>query len=66
MASQFNARIDIPPPVQGQQPGAALRPDKLDRLRELRATIDYLRAEREGQDPLLAWIIGHGSAESRC
>jgi hypothetical protein len=33
------------------------RPDKLDRLRLLRATIDYLRSEREAQDPLLTWSL---------
>jgi hypothetical protein len=30
---------------------------KLDRLRELRATIDALRGEREAEDPLLAWVL---------
>jgi hypothetical protein len=33
------------------------RPDKLDRLRLLRATIDSLRSEREAEDPLLTWIL---------
>lgn len=31
---------------------------KLERLRELRSTIDALRVERESGDPLLAWAIG--------
>jgi hypothetical protein len=30
---------------------------KLDRLRELRATIDSIRCEREAGDPLLAWLL---------
>ena len=30
---------------------------KLDRLRELRATIEALRGERESADPLLAWVL---------
>jgi hypothetical protein len=39
-------------------------PDKLDRLRELRAAIDCLRSEREAQDPLLAWILEREKAET--
>ncbi|HEV7608854.1 MAG TPA: hypothetical protein VGO61_16040 [Steroidobacteraceae bacterium] len=39
-------------------------PDKLDRLRELRAAIDCLRAEREARDPLLAWILERERAET--
>ena len=35
----------------------ALERHKLDRLRELRATIDALRQEKTSQDPLLAWVI---------
>jgi hypothetical protein len=38
-------------------------PYKLDRLRELRATIDCLRSEREGRDPLLAWIVEREKAD---
>lgn len=30
---------------------------KLDRLRELRATIDALRQEKSAHDPLLAWVV---------
>ena len=30
---------------------------KLERLRELRSTIDALRGEQESNDPLLAWAI---------
>ncbi len=30
---------------------------KLDRLRELQATIEALRGERETTDPLLAWVL---------
>jgi hypothetical protein len=30
---------------------------KLDRLRELRATIDSLRDQQESADPLLAWVL---------
>jgi hypothetical protein len=29
---------------------------KLDRLRELRATIEALRGDQESEDPLLAWV----------
>ena len=39
-------------------------PDKLDRLRQLRATIDCLRSEREAQDPLLAWILEREKIEA--
>jgi hypothetical protein len=31
---------------------------RLDRLRELRATIDALRHEQSAHDPLLAWVLG--------
>jgi hypothetical protein len=37
---------------------AQLEELRLERLRELRATIDALRVERETHDPLLAWVIG--------
>lgn len=30
---------------------------KLDRLRELRATIDALRTQQTAADPLLAWVM---------
>ena len=30
---------------------------KLDRLKELRATIDALRCEHRAGDPLLAWVM---------
>lgn len=36
---------------------------KLERLRELRSTIDALRVEGESEDPLLAWAIGQEYAE---
>lgn len=36
---------------------------KLERLRELRSTIDALRVERESEDPLLAWAIGQEYTE---
>jgi hypothetical protein len=39
------------------------RPDKLDRLRLLRATIDSLRSEREAADPLLAWVLEREKTE---
>lgn len=41
-------------------PGASveLGQIKLDRLRELRATIDALRTEQTAADPLLAWVMG--------
>jgi hypothetical protein len=32
-------------------------PDKLNRLRQLRAVIDSLRSERAAHDPLMAWIL---------
>lgn len=31
---------------------------RLDRLRELRATIEALRHEQTSRDPLLAWVLG--------
>lgn len=36
---------------------------KLERLRELRSTIDTLRVEQESGDPLLAWAIDQEQAE---
>ena len=36
---------------------AELEELKLERLRELRNTIDALRCERQIRDPLLAWAI---------
>ena len=44
------------------QLASTLSPDeleqlKLERLRELRSTIDALRGETESRDPLLAWAI---------
>lgn len=36
---------------------------KLDRLRELRATIDALRTEQTAADPLLAWVMQQRSAD---
>ncbi|MEO8018522.1 MAG: hypothetical protein ABI769_11960 [Pseudomonadota bacterium] len=50
---QFDS-MPCPAPVQ----------DKLGRLRELRAAIDGLRLEREGRDPLLAWIVAREQAET--
>jgi hypothetical protein len=40
-------------------PGASVELEqiKLDRLRELRATIDALRTEQTAADPLLAWVM---------
>lgn len=45
-------------------PGASLERErlKLDRLRELRATIDALRGEPCDSDPLLQWVL-HAQAE---
>lgn len=34
---------------------------RLDRLRELRATIDALRREQTSRDPLLAWVMEQSS-----
>ncbi len=36
---------------------------KLERLRELRATIDSLRQEQQDDDPLLAWVRGAGNPD---
>ena len=36
---------------------------KLERLRELRSTIDALRVEQEAGDPLLAWAIDQEQTE---
>ena len=36
---------------------------KLERLRELRSTIDALRVEQEAEDPLMAWAIDQELAE---
>ena len=43
--------------VPGTPEPQALERHKLDRLRELRATIDALRQEQSSQDPLLAWVV---------
>jgi hypothetical protein len=45
------ALVDLPPRVFPEGP------NKLDRLRQLRAVIDSLRSEREACDPLIAWIL---------
>jgi hypothetical protein len=45
------ALVELPP--RSAPPG----PNKLDRLRRLRAAIDSLRSERVAQDPLVAWIL---------
>ena len=42
---------------------AELEQLKLERLRELRSTIDALRGEQESNDPLLAWAIDQERAE---
>ncbi len=36
---------------------------RLDRLLELRATIDALRTEQTSRDPLLAWVIEQEHSE---
>jgi hypothetical protein len=48
-------------------PGASVELEqvKLDRLRELRATIDALRTEQTAADPLLAWVMAQDSAGCR-
>jgi hypothetical protein len=38
--------------------------DKLDRLRELRATIAALREEGSTPDPLVAWVIAQAQRDS--
>jgi hypothetical protein len=38
---------------------------KLDRLRELRATIEALRVEQTASDPLLAWVMEQNSTGNR-
>lgn len=38
--------------------------DKLDRLRELRATIEALRQEGSSPDPLVAWAIAQAQRDS--
>lgn len=43
---------------------AELEQHRIDRLRELRRTIDALRHEQATSDPLLAWVIQHERAES--
>jgi hypothetical protein len=35
---------------------------RLERLRELRATIDALRSEQQAADPLLAWVLEQQNA----
>lgn len=42
-------------------PSVDLERIKLDRLRELRATIDALRVEQTASDPLLAWVMAQNS-----
>ena len=44
---------------------AELEQRKVDRLRELRATIDALRGEQESQDPLLAWVKAQEKGEEK-
>jgi hypothetical protein len=38
---------------------------KLDRLRELRATIDALRCDQASKDPLLDWVIAEEASAHR-
>ena len=45
------ALVELPPCA------VPVGPNKLDRLRQLRAVIDSLRSERESRDPLVAWIL---------
>jgi hypothetical protein len=42
---------------------AQLEQHRIDRLRELRMTIDALRHEQVTGDPLLAWVMQHEGAE---
>ena len=64
MASQYSARAAQFGSAEPGPGGFHPAPAKLDRLRELRATIDGLRSEREQRDPLLAWILERENSQS--
>jgi maltose-binding protein MalE len=49
--------------VPGPMTAAEREQHRLDRLRELRATIDALRNEQTSNDPLLAWVIAQAQSE---
>lgn len=46
---------------QADDPASDLESLKLDRLRELKATIEALRCEQENRDPLLQWVIAEAT-----
>ena len=50
----------VPAPLKAGLP----EHDKLDRLRELRATIDALRHESSPPDPLVAWAMATARAQA--
>jgi hypothetical protein len=51
--------------LQSTMPTADLESLKLDRLRELKATIESLRCEQSSHDPLLDWAIAEASRTQR-
>lgn len=51
--------------VPGSPVPTTLEQHKLDRLRELRATIDALRQADSSQDPLLSWVVGQAQQPPR-
>ena len=51
--------------MQASVPASDQASLKLDRLRELKATIDALRCEQENQDPLLQWVIAEAAKPLR-
>lgn len=63
MAASVN-RLTVIHQLASSLSASELEQLKLERLRELRSTIDALRCERESGDPLLAWAIDQESAEA--
>lgn len=61
MAAQINPVVPLPRLLT-----AAERTEhRLQRLRELRATIDALRSEQTSRDPLLAWVMEQAAGPER-
>lgn len=56
MQASVNRIISV---VPGPLTAAERERHRLDRLLELRATIEALRSEQTARDPLLAWVLGN-------
>ncbi len=62
MAASAN-RLTVVHQLASSLSASELEQLKLERLRELRSTIDALRVEQETADPLLAWVLRGDEAQ---